>query len=148
MARRPALATLIGSISPAHIGELAAQRERDGWDGVSCIDSQNIGGDVYANLAVAASTTSRVELGPWVTNPATRHPAVTASAIATIDGLSRGRAVLGIGRGHAALATSGWARVSAPRLEGSGRTVATSLDGGPVPFEQISGALPGYRPVT
>lgn len=39
--------------------------------------------DVYATLVLCASQTSRIGLGPGVTNPVTRHPSVTAAAIAT-----------------------------------------------------------------
>jgi 5,10-methylenetetrahydromethanopterin reductase len=48
--------------------------------------------DVYACLGLAARETSRIRLGP-VTNGYTRHPAVTASAVATLNELSQGRAL-------------------------------------------------------
>ncbi|MEM2156349.1 MAG: 5,10-methylenetetrahydromethanopterin reductase [Candidatus Jordarchaeales archaeon] len=55
--------------------------------------------NVYATLAVAAANTSKIRLGPGVTNPFLVYPAVTASAVATIDEISKGRAVMGIGAG-------------------------------------------------
>jgi 5,10-methylenetetrahydromethanopterin reductase len=55
--------------------------------------------NVYVSLATIASATSRIGLGPAVTNPYTRHPAHTAAAIATIDELSGGRATLAFGAG-------------------------------------------------
>lgn len=55
--------------------------------------------NVYVSLATAASHTERIALGTAVTNPYTRNPAVTAAAIATIDELSGGRTVLGLGAG-------------------------------------------------
>ena len=55
--------------------------------------------NVYAVLALVASQTSRIKLGPGVTNAFTASPAVTASAICTIDEVSNGRATLGIGPG-------------------------------------------------
>jgi len=61
------------------------------------------GRDVYATLALCAADTRRIKLGPGVTNPVTRHPSVTAAAIATIEHLCPGRAVLGIGIGDAAV---------------------------------------------
>jgi 5,10-methylenetetrahydromethanopterin reductase len=85
----------------------ARQAEDDGWDGIAVGDSQNIAADPYGELTLAASVTSRIALGTAVTNPVTRHPAVTASAIATVQGESGGRAVLGIGRGDSALAHLG-----------------------------------------
>jgi 5,10-methylenetetrahydromethanopterin reductase len=50
-------------------------------------------------MAIAAHVTDRIQLGTGVTNPYTRHPAVAAGAVASIQGESGGRAVLGIGRG-------------------------------------------------
>jgi 5,10-methylenetetrahydromethanopterin reductase len=81
--------------------------EDDGWDGLALTDSQNLAGDVYAALALAAHATSRIKLATGATNPATRHPAVVASAIATIQVESGGRAWLGIARGDSALAYIG-----------------------------------------
>ena len=88
---------------PRHAGELAARAEAAGWDGIAFTDSQNLTGDVFAGLALAATATTRLGLGTGVTNPVTRHPAATASGIASIQALSEGRAVLGIGRGDSAL---------------------------------------------
>ena len=81
--------------------------ERDGWDGLALTDSQNLGGDTFAALALAAQATERITLATGATNPATRHPAVIASAIATIQVESGGRAFLGIARGDSALAYIG-----------------------------------------
>jgi 5,10-methylenetetrahydromethanopterin reductase len=52
-------------------------------------------------LAAIALGTERLRIGPAVTDPYTRHPAITAAAIATLDELSGGRARLGIGAGIA-----------------------------------------------
>src|SRR5207248_4499462 len=81
--------------------------EADGWDGLALTDSQNLAGDVFAALAIAAQATSRLLLATGATNPATRHPAVLASAMATIQVESAGRAWLGIARGDSALAYIG-----------------------------------------
>src|SRR2546425_10316476 len=55
--------------------------------------------EAYACLTLCALRTRRVRLGPCVTDPYTRHPALTAMAIATLDEISGGRAALGIGAG-------------------------------------------------
>ena len=49
-----------------------------------------------------AQATERLRLGTCVTNPATREPSVTASALAILDEISGGRMDLGIGRGDSA----------------------------------------------
>ena len=58
--------------------------------------------NVYAALALIAAETSTIKLGPGVTNPYVRSPAISASALATIDELSDGRATFGIGPGDKA----------------------------------------------
>jgi 5,10-methylenetetrahydromethanopterin reductase len=55
--------------------------------------------DPWIGLAVAAVHTRRIELGTFVQDPYTQHPALTAVAIATLDELSGGRARLLLGAG-------------------------------------------------
>ncbi len=62
----------------------ASAVEEDGWDGLLFNDTQNLGMDVFGSLYLAASATSQLELGTAVTNLITRHPAVMASAFATL----------------------------------------------------------------
>jgi len=87
--------------------ELARQAEACGFDDMTIIDSQNLSRDVYVQLAVAAMNTSKIRLGTGVTNPITRHPTVTANAIATVNELSGGRAFLGLGGGVSSVWTMG-----------------------------------------
>jgi 5,10-methylenetetrahydromethanopterin reductase len=105
----------LDSVSP----HSAARIEADGWDGQVFMDSQSLGGDPYALMGAWALATHRLRLATGVTNPLTRHPAVTAAAIATVQWLSRGRAVLGIGRGDSALAFLGHAPAPLPVFERS-----------------------------
>jgi 5,10-methylenetetrahydromethanopterin reductase len=78
-----------------------------GFDFVGITDGQMIWRDVYVALAAAAVATRRVRLGPWVTNPITRHPTATVNAICSLDDLSEGRAFLGIGNGDDSVHTIG-----------------------------------------
>jgi 5,10-methylenetetrahydromethanopterin reductase len=55
--------------------------------------------DSYAGHALMARRTSRIRFGTAVASPLLRHPALLASSVATIDELSGGRAILGIGVG-------------------------------------------------
>ena len=95
----------------------AQRAEELGFDGITFVDSQNRASDCYVALTAAAHTTSRLKLGTGVTNSYTRHPAVTASAIAAIQAESGGRAYLGIGRGDSALAHLGLAPHAVPKFE-------------------------------
>lgn len=95
----------------------AAQVEAWGFDGFLLADSQNLNADLWIELALAGVATERIQLGPGVTNPVTRHPAVTASAAATLQEETGGRAVLGLGRGDSALAQIGREPVHPSELE-------------------------------
>jgi 5,10-methylenetetrahydromethanopterin reductase len=55
--------------------------------------------DLGVEMAVAASVTKRITIGSAVTDPYIRHPALTASLMASLDELSGGRIVCGIGAG-------------------------------------------------
>ena len=55
--------------------------------------------DVFAYLSYLAGRTQRVRLGTWVYLLGLRHPFVSARAIATLDHVSAGRAVVGVGAG-------------------------------------------------
>src|SRR4051812_43607603 len=95
--------TLQGVDDPATFGELARWIESLGYDDLWLTDSSLHAGDVYvyASLALAARTTLRV--GTAVTNPITRHPAITANAAGTLARLAPGRFVCGIGVGDSPL---------------------------------------------
>ena len=77
--------------------------EAEGVSRVWVIDSQLAMKDVYAGLVVAALNTRTLGLGTGVTNAVTRHPTVTANAIAAVNEISQGRAILGLGAGDSAL---------------------------------------------
>lgn len=112
----------------------AETAEREGWDGLVYVDSQNLAGDPYIAMALASKVTERLKLGTGVTNPWTRHPAATASAIATVQAESNGRAYLGIGRGDSALAHIGLSPAPVPVFEDYLRRLQGYLRGEDVPF--------------
>lgn len=58
------------------------------WDGISM-------------LGALAAVTSRVKVGSWVISALHRNPGITAKAVETIDEISGGRFVFGLGAGHA-----------------------------------------------
>jgi len=120
---------------PKLAGELAARAEGAGYDGIAFTDSQSLTGDVFAGLALAANATRRIGLATGVTNPVTRHPAATASAIATVHAISNGRAVLGIGRGDSALFQIGLEPAPLETFERFLRQVANYLRGGEVELD-------------
>jgi alkanesulfonate monooxygenase SsuD/methylene tetrahydromethanopterin reductase-like flavin-dependent oxidoreductase (luciferase family) len=78
-------------------GDLCREAEASGFDWLGVADSQSVFRELYVALTLAALNTGRMLLGPVVTNPLTRHLVVTASAMSSVDELSGGRAILGLG---------------------------------------------------
>ena len=109
--------------SLAGFGELCREAEGTGFDWLGVADSQSVFRELYVALTVAALHTSRMRLGPLVTNPLTRHLVVTASAVASVDELSGGRAVLGLGSGDSAIYTIGAPPATMAGLEDSVATL-------------------------
>jgi 5,10-methylenetetrahydromethanopterin reductase len=85
--------------APLGVGQEAAVAEALGYDRIGIWDSPALFREPWVTLAAAARDTQRIALGPWVTNPLTRHPVVTASAAATLDELAPGRTYIGLGTG-------------------------------------------------
>ena len=107
----------------------AARLESAGWDGVMVFDSQSLLCDPYVALSAAASSTTQLGLGIGVSNSITRHPAVTASSIASLHELSGGRAVLGLGRGNSSLAYLGAGPATLTEFESQVRQIRQYLSG-------------------
>jgi len=113
-------------------GELCREAEAAGFEWVGVADSQSVFHELYVALTLAALNTSRVRLGPLVTNPLTRHLVVTASAMASIDELSGGRAVLGLGSGDSAIYTLGAPPATVAGLQDAVETLGRLTAGEPV----------------
>lgn len=80
-----------------------ARAETSGFDVAWIADSQLLWRDVFATMAVAALHTDSISLATAVTNFATRHPSVVASAVNTVAELAPGRVVLGVGSGDSSV---------------------------------------------
>lgn len=119
----------------------AARVEAEGWDGQMFMDSQSLGADPYVLMGYWAAVTRRLGLGTGVTNPLTRHAAVTAGAIASVQAISNGRAVLGIGRGDSALAYLGYAPSPVARFERALENLQALLSGKEISWgsDELSG---------
>jgi 5,10-methylenetetrahydromethanopterin reductase len=81
--------------------------EHVGFDWFGVADSQSVYRELYATLALCARSTSRIRLGPTVTNPITRHPAVAAAGMATLGELAHDRLVFAMGSGDSAVLNLG-----------------------------------------
>lgn len=91
--------TLQGVYEPADWVELVRWVEDLGFDNLWITDSSMHAGDCYVYATLALQATSRIHVGTAVTNPLTRHPAITANAFRSLCQLAPGRVICGIGVG-------------------------------------------------
>jgi 5,10-methylenetetrahydromethanopterin reductase len=95
----------------ALVGAMAEAADAFGYDMVGIADTPGNAMDPWVATTLLAARTQRARVAVCVSNLVTRHPAVSAASIASIDLLAPGRAVLGIGVGH-----SGTRNLGAPSL--------------------------------
>jgi 5,10-methylenetetrahydromethanopterin reductase len=137
---------------PRRLLELIRLAEDLGYHTLYLGDSQMIWRETFSLLGAAALATSRIRLGPGVSNPVTRDPAVLAAAIETLVELAGPRIVLGIGAGDSSLRTLGKQPATLKQLEASidlirgllaGQEVAHPDSGAPVRLTYAQG---GHTP--
>ncbi|APW97532.1 5,10-methylenetetrahydromethanopterin reductase [Halobiforma lacisalsi AJ5] len=83
---------------PDRIASLAALAEGEGFD-VAFASSHYFNRDPFVTLSRMADATENIRLGPGVVNPYETHPVKLAAQVATVDEVSDGRAVFGVGAG-------------------------------------------------
>src|SRR3954462_14449595 len=84
------------------IVELNRRAERLGFSHAWTFDSHILWQEPYVIYAQMLAATQRIMVGPFVTNPATRDPTVTASLFATLSDTFGNRTICEIGRGDSA----------------------------------------------
>jgi probable F420-dependent oxidoreductase len=87
--------------------ELAKQAEAAGFSHVWTFDSHVLWQEPFVIYSKILDETSRVTVGPMVTNPGTRDWTVIASLFATLNEMYGNRTICGIGRGDSALRVIG-----------------------------------------
>src|SRR6201747_336038 len=97
--------------------ELLQLAEQQGFDSGWTYDSHVLWQESIPLFALAAERTTTLKLGHFVTNPGTRDPTVLASAYATLQDISDGRMVMGIGRGDSARRVIGLEPVKVAEFE-------------------------------
>src|SRR3954454_13122573 len=112
--------------------ELFQLAERLGFHYAWTYDSHVLWQESMPTMALAAQATERIKLGHMVTNPGTREPTVLASAYATLQDISDGRMVMGIGRGDSARRYIGQEPVPVARFEAALQMIKPFMNGRPV----------------
>ena len=127
--------TLKGDFTIERTLALTRQAEAAGFDYGWVFDTHVLFREPYVQLALMAQATTTLRLGTCVTNPATREPSVTASALAVLNEVSGGRMDLGIGRGDSARRVLGKSPTTMADLEEAIVAIKGLVEGRAVAYE-------------
>jgi 5,10-methylenetetrahydromethanopterin reductase len=107
----------------------AQRAEALGYDGIFIGESHLSSIDSFQTLATCSMLTQRVLLGIAVTNMVFRHPTVLAGAAASLNEISRGRAILGLGTGDGPVYSQGLKATPLKEFEQGVRTIRDLVQG-------------------
>ena len=116
------------------VADFVKQCEDAGFNGVGILDSQLLERDCFVSMAAAVQGTDHINVASAVTNPATRHPSVVASAAQTVAELAPGRVQIWIGRGYSSTATIGIPPATVRQMRDSVVTMKELMSGEMVSF--------------
>src|SRR6266516_1719777 len=109
--------------------EVLQQGESLGFEYGWTYDSHILWQESYALLAIAGTQTQTIKLGHCVTNPDIRDPTITASWYATMQDITNGRMVMGIGRGDSSRRVVGLKPVKVDEFERRLRMIKDLMNG-------------------
>ena len=119
--------------------------EETGFAIAGIADSQSLYRDVYVIEALVAANTRTIRFGSRVINPMTRHPAVAASAAATIEELAPRRTMIGIGTGDSSVDNIGVRPANHAELIAYVRTIRELLQSGESTYKGGACKLTWFR---
>src|SRR6266571_5724183 len=126
--------------------ELIQHAERHGFGYAWTYGSHVLWQESVPMLAIAGRETSKIKLGHFVTNPATRDPTVLASAYATLHDVSDGRMAMGIGRGDSAVRYIGKQPMKVAEFEKACAMIREFMNGREVTWNDKDLQLKWVRP--
>lgn len=129
----------------ALVRAMADAADRFGYDMVGIADTPGNAMDPWVAAPLVAAGTRRARVALCVTNLVTRHPAVSAAAVASVDMLAPGRAVLGIGVGHSGTRNLGAPSLPAAELAEGVTFIKELLRGRPASYRGGAAHLPWVK---
>jgi len=116
------------------IHQRARRAEELGYDGIFLGESHLSSIEYFQTLASCAMITKRLLLGIAVTNIVFRHPTVIAGAAASLNEISKGRAIMGLGTGDGPVYTQGLKAMPMKEFEQGVRLIRHLVQGNPASF--------------
>ncbi len=124
---------------------LAAAAERYAYDMIGVADTPGNAMDPWVTATLLAEQTKHPKLSICVTNLTSRHPSTTAAAIASLDLVSGGRAILGVGAGNSGTRNLGLGGSKAEQLKEGVTFIQTLLQGKPATYGGATAHLPWVK---
>jgi len=131
--------------NPGLVENLANRADRYGYDMIGIADTPGNAMDPWVSVTLVARLAKRARVALCVTNLVTRDAAVSAAAIASIDQIIEGRAVLGIGAGHSGTRNLGRNKSTAKELSEGVTFIKTLLRGKPATLNEATAHLPWVK---
>lgn len=128
--------------SPDLVRRMARAADRYDFDLIGIADTPGNAMDPWVAATMVAEETRRARIAICVSNPVSRHPAVSAAAIASLDLLAPGRAILGLGTGHSGTRNIGLERSSVAELTAGTAFIRKLLGGQPAIWQGSPANLP------
>jgi probable F420-dependent oxidoreductase len=105
-------------------------------------DSHILWQEPYVILSQMLSATERIMVGPFVTNPVSRDPSVTASTFATLNEMFGNRSICGIGRGDSVVRVLGRKPTTLRQLEEAMHVIKELAEGREVDYSGVKVRIP------
>src|SRR5829696_609223 len=125
--------------------ELTQRAERLGFTHAWTFDSHILWQEPYVIYSQMLSATERILVGPFVTNPASRDPSVTASLFATLNDMFGNRTICGIGRGDSARRVLGRKPTTLAQVEEAMHAIKELAEGREIEVAGVKVRIPWVR---
>ncbi len=125
--------------------ELTQRAERLGFTHAWTFDSHVLWQEPYVIYSQMLAATDRILVGPFVTNPATRDPSVTASLFATLNDMFGNRTICGIGRGDSAMRILGRKPTTLAQVEEAMHVIKELAEGREIDLAGVKVRIPWVR---
>jgi len=124
---------------------LTQRAERLGFTHAWTFDSHVLWQEPYVIYSQMLAATDRILVGPFVTNPATRDPSVTASLFATLNDMFGNRTICGIGRGDSAMRVLGKKPTTLAQVEEAMHVIKELAEGREIDLAGVQVRIPWVR---
>ena len=125
--------------------ELTQKAERLGFTHAWTFDSHILWQEPYVIYSQMLAATEKIVVGPFVTNPVSRDPSVTASTFATLNDMFGNRTICGIGRGDSVVRVLGRKPTTLRQLDEAMHIVKELAEGREADYAGVKVRIPWVR---